>query len=91
MESGHHACSDTQTTPPGAHLVTRLSANEQVREVGLPSTCCLESICSQKSLLESSMGKKREVKTPSEPPEIADKDRNAFEGTWTEAAEAIQS
>lgn len=37
------------------------------------------------------MGKKREVKTPSEPPEIADKDRNAFEGTWTEAAEAIQS
>lgn len=44
VESSHHACSDTETTLPGAHLVTHVGANEQVREVGLPSTCCLESV-----------------------------------------------
>lgn len=58
MESNQNTCLDTQTTLPAAHLVTHMGANEQVREVGLPSTCCLESVCSQKSLLESNTGKR---------------------------------
>lgn len=38
--------------------ITHVGAEKQVRELGLPSTCCLESDCSQKSLLESNMGKR---------------------------------